>query len=118
MKDLREAAVELKGRKVSEGVRLKIQAASQKIYDQALKEGLIEIFDDSGAVFIKPGCGDCMGATADAFEAEETVISDSDRNFPGRMGKNRTVYLANPSVVAASAVAGKIISPEEFPLAA
>ena len=117
MKDLREAAVVLKGRKIAGHITLKIQAASQKIYEQAVKEGLIEIFDEAGATFIKPGCGDCMGATAEAFEAEETVISDSDRNFPGRMGKNRTVYLANPAVVAASAVAGRIIPPEELEIA-
>ena len=117
-KDLREAAYVLKGRKVAEGVRLKIQASSLEVYRRVRAEGLVEIFDEAGAIFIKPGCGDCMGATAEAFEAEETVISDSDRNFPGRMGKGRTVYLANPSVVAASAVAGKIISPEELPLTA
>src|SRR3990167_896976 len=114
MKDLREAAAVLKGRKIASGVRLNVQAASQKIYEQAQEEGLIEIFNEAGATFIKPGCGDCMGATKEAFEANETAISDSDRNFPGRMGKGRIVYLANPAVVAASAVAGKIIAPANY----
>lgn len=114
MKDLREAAAVLRGKKVAEGVRLKIQAASREIYEKARSEGLIEIFDEAGAIFIKPGCGDCMGATQEAFEANETVISDSDRNFPGRMGKGRTVYLANPAVVAASAVLGYIAAPEDL----
>lgn len=114
IKDLRETAAVLKGRKVSSGVRLKIQAASREVFEKARVEGLIEIFDQARAIFIKPGCGDCMGATREAFEANETVISDSDRNFPGRMGKNRLVYLANPAVVAASAVAGRICAPEEL----
>lgn len=114
IKDLREVADILKGRKIHPNIRMKIQASSLSVFRQAESEGLLDVFKSAGAQIVKPGCGDCMGATKDAFEKEEIVISDTNRNFPRRMGSKRTVYLANPGVVAASAVAGEICDPEDL----
>lgn len=113
-KDLKEASEVLNGRKIADWITMKVQASSLSVYRRANEDGLIDIFEKAGAQIIQPGCGDCMGATKDAFEKEEIVISDTNRNFPGRMGKKRTVYLANPAVVAASAILGRIGSPEEL----
>jgi 3-isopropylmalate/(R)-2-methylmalate dehydratase large subunit len=113
-KDLKEAAEVLNGRKIADWITMKVQASSLSVFRKAKEDGLIDIFKSAGAQIIQPGCGDCMGATKDAFEKEEIVISDTNRNFPGRMGKKRTVYLANPAVVAASAILGRIGSPQEL----
>lgn len=115
LKDLQEVAKVLQGRRVSPNVRMKIQASSLPVLRQARELGLIEIFEEAGAEVILPGCGDCMSATDDANDLEQVVISDTNRNFPGRMGKNRTVYLASPATVAASALLGKIAEPQNLP---
>ncbi|GFP35574.1 3-isopropylmalate/(R)-2-methylmalate dehydratase large subunit, partial [Candidatus Hakubella thermalkaliphila] len=114
LEDLRIAAQILKGHKVAKGVRLIVIPATQDIYRQALKEGLLEIFVDSGAVISTPTCGPCLGGHMGVLAEGEKAVSTTNRNFVGRMGHPESqVYLANPAVAAASAVAGYIISPEE-----
>jgi len=115
LEDLRVAAGVLKGRKVHPGVRCIVIPGSQKVYMDALKEGLIEIFIEAGAAVSTPTCGPCLGGHMGILAAGEKCISTTNRNFVGRMGSTESeVYLANPAVAAASAVAGKISSPEEI----
>ncbi len=110
--DLREAASILKGRKVKKGVRLIILPATPGIWKQALKEGLLEIFLDAGAVIGPPTCGPCLGGHMGILASGEVAIATTNRNFKGRMGSlDSFVYLSNPSVAAASAIAGEIIHP-------
>jgi 3-isopropylmalate/(R)-2-methylmalate dehydratase large subunit len=112
--DLRLAAGILKGKKVDSRVRCIVIPGSQKIYLEALKEGLIETFINAGAVVSTPTCGPCLGGHMGILAAGEKCISTTNRNFVGRMGSTKSeVYLANPAVAAASAIAGSIISPEE-----
>jgi 3-isopropylmalate/(R)-2-methylmalate dehydratase large subunit len=113
--DLREAARVLKGRKVSPNVRLIIIPATPSIYRQALKEGLFDIFLDAGSVISPPTCGPCMGAHMGILAKGERAIATTNRNFTGRMGHPESeVYLSNPAIAAASAVLGRIGSPEEL----
>jgi 3-isopropylmalate/(R)-2-methylmalate dehydratase large subunit len=112
--DLRSAARILKGRQVHPRVRCIVVPGSQEIYLQAMNEGLLEIFVRAGAAVSTPTCGPCPGAHMGAVGAGEKCISTTNRNFIGRMGSPKAeVYLANPAVVAASAVAGQIIHPKE-----
>jgi len=112
--DLRVAAEVLKGRKVAKYVRLIVIPATVDIYKQALSEGLFDIFLSAGAVISTPTCGPCLGGYMGVLADNEVAISTSNRNFVGRMGSPKSfVYLANPAVVAASAVAGKIADPNE-----
>ena len=112
--DLRAAARILKGRQVHPRVRCIVIPGSQEIYLQAMKEGLLEIFVRAGAAVSTPTCGPCPGAHMGAVGAGEKCISTTNRNFIGRMGSPKAeVYLANPAVVAASAVAGQIVHPRE-----
>ncbi|HEX8458208.1 MAG TPA: aconitase family protein [Pyrinomonadaceae bacterium] len=102
------------GRKVAPGVRLYLQFGSQKIKEYARSRGYIEIFERAGAELIDPSCGACINAGPGASKTAETVtVSAQNRNFPGRSGPGK-VYLASPYVVAASAIAGRIVEPEEF----
>jgi 3-isopropylmalate/(R)-2-methylmalate dehydratase large subunit len=102
------------GKRVAEGVRLYIQFGSQKIKQYARRMGYIEIFERAGAELIDPSCGACINAGPGASSSAETVtVSAQNRNFPGRSGPGK-LYLASPYVVAASAIAGKIIEPAEF----
>ncbi|MGE5626985.1 MAG: 3-isopropylmalate dehydratase large subunit [Solirubrobacterales bacterium] len=115
--DLRAAASVLKGRKVNKNVRTIIFPATQKIYLQAIREGLIEIFIEAGAVVSTPTCGPCLGGHMGVLAAGERAVATTNRNFVGRMGHPESeVYLASPAVAAASAVTGKISSPEEVVL--
>jgi 3-isopropylmalate/(R)-2-methylmalate dehydratase large subunit len=115
LEDLRIAAQILKGRKVHPGVRCIIIPGSQQVYLDALLEGLIEIFIKAGAAVSTPTCGPCLGGHMGVLAAGERCISTTNRNFVGRMGSPRSeVYLANPAVAAASAVAGRIVSPAEI----
>jgi 3-isopropylmalate/(R)-2-methylmalate dehydratase large subunit len=115
LEDLRIAAQILKGRKVHQGVRCIIIPGSQQVYLDALTEGLIEIFIKAGAAVSTPTCGPCLGGHMGVLAAGERCISTTNRNFVGRMGSPKSeVYLANPAVAAASAVAGRIASPEEL----
>jgi 3-isopropylmalate/(R)-2-methylmalate dehydratase large subunit len=115
MDDLRAAAEILKGRKVKKGVRCIVIPATQAIYLQAMEEGLLKIFIEAGAVVSTPTCGPCLGGYMGILAAGERCISTTNRNFVGRMGHvDSEVYLASPAVAAASAVTGKISSPEEL----
>ncbi len=102
------------GRRVAPGVRLYLQFGSQKIKQYARERGYIEIFERAGAELIDPSCGACINAGPGASRsASEVTVSAQNRNFPGRSGPGQ-VYLASPYVVAASAIAGRIVEPEEF----
>ncbi|HVF54646.1 MAG TPA: aconitase family protein [Pyrinomonadaceae bacterium] len=102
------------GRRVAPGVHLYLQFGSQKIKQYARERGYIEIFERAGAELIDPSCGACINAGPGASKSAETVtVSAQNRNFPGRSGPGK-VYLASPYVVAASAIAGRIVEPEEF----
>lgn len=111
--DLRVAAKILKGKKVHPKVRLIIAPATQKIYLEAVKEGLARIFIEAGGTFITPTCGPCIGGHAGVLAKGERAIATTNRNFRGRMGHlDSEVYLSGPAVAAASAIAGKIIHPD------
>jgi 3-isopropylmalate/(R)-2-methylmalate dehydratase large subunit len=113
LSDLRSAAKILKGRKVR--VRTEVLPAAQSIYMKAIKEGLITIFMESGAVIGPPTCGACCGAHMGVLGKGEICISTTNRNFPGRMGHVESqTYLASPMVVAASAITGKITDPRDI----
>ena len=113
--DMRAAAEILKGRKVAKGVRTIIIPATQHIYLQCIKEGLAEIFIDAGAIISTPTCGPCLGGYMGILADGERAVSTTNRNFVGRMGHTGSeVYLASPYVAAASAVTGKLASPEEL----
>jgi 3-isopropylmalate/(R)-2-methylmalate dehydratase large subunit len=113
LEDLRSAAAVLKGNTVSTHVRCLIFPATQKIYLEALREGLIETFVEAGAVVSTPTCGPCLGGHSGILARGEKAISTTNRNFVGRMGhKESEVYLASPAVAAASAVTGIISSPD------
>jgi 3-isopropylmalate/(R)-2-methylmalate dehydratase large subunit len=113
--DLREAAGILKGKKVHSGVRCLVFPGSQQVYLDALTEGLIEIFIKAGVAVSTPTCGPCLGGHMGVLAAGEKAIATTNRNFVGRMGSPRSeVYLSGPAVAAASAVAGKIVGPEEL----
>jgi 3-isopropylmalate/(R)-2-methylmalate dehydratase large subunit len=114
MEDLRVAASILKDKKVKKGVRVIIFPGTQNIYLQAMEEGLARIFVKAGAVFSTPTCGPCLGGHMGILAAGERAVATTNRNFVGRMGHPESeVYLASPAVAAASAIAGKIVSPEE-----
>jgi 3-isopropylmalate/(R)-2-methylmalate dehydratase large subunit len=114
LEDLRMAARVLRGNRVSPYIRLIIIPATQEIYRQAIKEGLIEIFLDAKAAISTPTCGPCLGGYMGVLAKGERAIATTNRNFVGRMGHPESeVYLSNPAVAAASAVKGRIASPEE-----
>lgn len=112
--DLRIAARVLKGKKINKNIRAIIIPATQNIYLQAVKEGLVEIFIKAGAVVSTPTCGPCLGGYMGILAKGERAISTTNRNFVGRMGDPESeVYLSSPAVAAASAITGRISSPEE-----
>ncbi len=114
LEDLRLAASIIKGHKVSNGLRLIVIPATQNIFRQALREGLIEIFIEAGAAVSTPTCGPCLGGHMGVLAAGERCLATTNRNFRGRMGsKDSEIYLAGPAVAAASAILGYIASPEE-----
>jgi 3-isopropylmalate/(R)-2-methylmalate dehydratase large subunit len=113
--DLRIAAEILKGRKVAKNVRTIIIPATNEIYLQAIKEGLVETFINAGAIVSTPTCGPCLGGYMGILAENERCVSTTNRNFVGRMGHTTSeIYLASPYVAAASAVAGKLASPEDL----
>jgi 3-isopropylmalate/(R)-2-methylmalate dehydratase large subunit len=117
LEDLREAAAVLKGKKVHPDVRMIIIPATQRIYMDALKEGLIEIFIESQAVVSPPTCGPCLGGHMGILAKGEKAIATTNRNFVGRMGHPESeVYLSNPAVASASGILGRIGTPEELGL--
>ena len=115
--DLRIAAKVLEGRKVAKGMRCIVIPATQKIYMDAMEEGLLKTFIQAGAVVSTPTCGPCLGGYMGILAAGERCVSTTNRNFVGRMGHvDSEVYLASPAVAAASAVTGKISVPAELGL--
>ena len=113
--DLRIAAEILRGRKVAKNVRAIIIPATNEIYLQAIREGLAEVFINAGAVISTPTCGPCLGGHMGILAENERAVSTTNRNFVGRMGHfSSEIYLASPYVAAASAVTGKLKSPEDL----
>jgi len=115
LEDLRMAADVLEGRKVADGVRCIIIPGSQQIHLEATKEGLVETFLESGCLVSTPTCGPCLGGHMGVLAAGEKAVATTNRNFIGRMGHPESeVYLAGPPLAAASAVAGRICSPDDL----
>jgi len=113
--DFAQAAKIMKGRKISAGLRCIILPGSQEVYAEAMKKGYIETFLKAGCVIAPPTCGPCLGGHMGILAGGETAISTTNRNFVGRMGAvSSRVYLASPYTAAASAVRGRIISPEQL----
>lgn len=114
IEDLRCAAEILDGKKVAKNVRCIVIPATQKVYMQAMKEGLLEIFINAGCAVSTPTCGPCLGGHMGILAKGERAVATTNRNFVGRMGHPESeVYLASPYVAAASAVTGKISQPSE-----
>ncbi|MBQ6713265.1 MAG: 3-isopropylmalate dehydratase large subunit, partial [Selenomonadales bacterium] len=114
IEDLEQAAEILKGKKVHDDVRAIIIPGSQHVYMEAMKRGYIETFIEANAIVSTPTCGPCLGGYMGILAAGERAVSTTNRNFRGRMGHvDSEVYLAGPSVAAASAVAGRIAEPKE-----
>lgn len=113
--DLRVAAEILRGRKVAPDVRLIVIPATQAVYSQAMREGLLQVFIEAGGAVSTPTCGPCLGGHMGILAEGERAIATSNRNFIGRMGHTKSeVYLANPAVAAASAILGRIAGPAEL----
>ena len=114
MEDMRKAAAILNGHTVHPDVRVMVIPATQKIFKQCMKEGLLDIFVDAGCAVNTPSCGPCMGGHMGVMAAGERCVSTTNRNFVGRMGHvDSLIYLASPEVAAASAIAGCIANPEK-----
>jgi 3-isopropylmalate/(R)-2-methylmalate dehydratase large subunit len=115
LEDLRAAAQIMKGQKVSDKVRMLVIPASREVYTQAMEEGLLRIFVDSGALVCNPCCGPCLGGHVGLLGPGEVSLSTSNRNFKGRQGSPEAeVYLSSAAVAAASAVYGKISDPRDM----
>ncbi len=115
IEDLREAAALMKGAKVHPSVRYIVSPASTAIYQQCLREGIIDIFTEAGAVFTNSSCSACFGGNMGIIAPDEVCASSSNRNFPGRMGaKNGRIYLMSPAATAAAAIRGEIADPREL----
>jgi len=114
IEDMRAAASVLRSRKIAEGVVLKIVPATDRVWQQCMDEGLIQVFKDAGALVSNAGCAGCAAGQVGQNGPGEVTVSTGNRNFPGKQGKG-SVYLASPEVVAASAVAGYITGPGIIP---
>jgi 3-isopropylmalate/(R)-2-methylmalate dehydratase large subunit len=115
MTDLRQAAEVLRGRSVHRGCRAIVVPASQRVYREALAEGLLDLFVEAGCVVSTPTCGACFGGHMGVLAAGETAVTTTNRNFRGRMGSpDAGVYLGNAWVAAAAAVAGELVDPAEL----
>ena len=115
LEDLEAAARILKGRKVHPRCRLIVIPASQRIYLEAARRGLIEVFLEAGAIVCGPTCGPCLGSHVGILGDGEVCVSSANRNFVGRMGSPKSkVYLASPATVAASAIEGRITDPRKY----
>lgn len=115
IEDMRVGAEIVRGRHVAPGVRMIVVPASQRVMRQMADEGLIDVFLDAGAFVSGPTCGACLGGYMGILAPGESAVASTNRNFIGRMGaKDSCVYLAGPAVVAASAIAGRIVTPDEL----
>jgi len=115
IEDLRIAAQIMKGKRVAKRTRMIVTPATQKIFLQAQKEGLMDILIEAGAVVSNPTCGACLGGYMGILGDGERCVATTNRNFVGRMGaRTSEIYLANSAVAAASAIAGKIVDPREI----
>jgi 3-isopropylmalate/(R)-2-methylmalate dehydratase large subunit len=115
IEDMRAAAEIIKGKKVNSDVRMIVVPASTEVQQQMIKEGLYDIFIDSGAFVSGPTCGACLGGYMGILAKDEVCVSTTNRNFIGRMGdKESKTFLANPYVVAASAITGRITDPNDL----
>jgi 3-isopropylmalate/(R)-2-methylmalate dehydratase large subunit len=115
LQDLKIAASILKKRKVAKGIKFIVAPSSRKIFQEALKLGIIDIFIKAGGVVVSPGCGPCVGTHNGIPADSEVVISTANRNFKGRMGNpNAFIYLASPATVVASAIKGHIADPRRY----
>ena len=114
IEDLRVAAQVLKGKKISDNVRGIVSPATPGVYSQALKEGIIEIFQDAGFCVTNPTCGACLGMSNGVLASGESCASTTNRNFNGRMGKGGMVYFMSPATAAATAIAGEIVNSDLF----
>ncbi len=115
IEDFRMAAELLKGKKINKNTRLLVLPASSEIYLQAMEEGLLKVFVEAGGIILNPGCGPCLGAHEGVMAPGEVTVSTANRNFRGRMGCNTAyIYLASPYVAAASALKGRIATPDEI----
>ncbi|MBQ3599796.1 MAG: 3-isopropylmalate dehydratase large subunit, partial [Lachnospiraceae bacterium] len=117
IEDLRIAAKVLEGKHVAKGMRCIVIPATQKIYLQAIDEGLVHTFINAGAIVSTPTCGPCLGGHMGILASGEKAVSTTNRNFVGRMGHIESeIYLASPAVAAASAITGKISQPSDLGL--
>ncbi len=114
IEDIRAAAAILKGKTIADSVRGILTPATPAVYSQALEEGLIKIFMDSGFCVLNPTCGACLGMSSGVLAEGETCASTTNRNFNGRMGKGGMVHLMSPVSAAAAAVTGEITDPRRF----
>jgi 3-isopropylmalate/(R)-2-methylmalate dehydratase large subunit len=114
IEDLRVAAKVLEGRKISDSVRGIVSPATPKVFNTALKEGIIKIFMDAGFCVTNPTCGACLGMSNGVLAQDEVCASTTNRNFNGRMGKGGMVHLMSPATAAASAIAGHITNSEIY----
>jgi len=115
LEDLRLAAAVLKGRRVREGTRCIVAPASKRVFEDALREGIIEVLISAGCTVAPPTCGPCVGAHMGILASGEVAVSTTNRNFPGRMGhKDSKVFLASPLTAAAAAVEGRISDPRKY----
>jgi 3-isopropylmalate/(R)-2-methylmalate dehydratase large subunit len=114
IEDIRAAASILKGRKIADSVRGILTPATPAIYSQALDEGLIKIFMDSGFCVLNPTCGACLGMSSGVLAEGEVCASTTNRNFNGRMGKGGMVHLMSPLTAAAAAITGELTDPRQF----
>jgi 3-isopropylmalate/(R)-2-methylmalate dehydratase large subunit len=115
IEDIREGAAILRGHKVAPNVRFIVSPASTSIYHQCLKEGLIELYTDAGAVFTNSSCSACFGGNMGILAPDEVCASSSNRNFPGRMGpKEARIYLLSPAATVAAAIRGELADPRDY----
>lgn len=113
--DLQEAASVLKGRKVNTNVRMLVSPASDSIYNRSMRDGILQVLSDAGAMILAPSCGACLGLHSGILAKGERAISSTNRNFVGRMGhKEAEIFLGSPATVAASAIAGRITDPRDY----
>jgi 3-isopropylmalate/(R)-2-methylmalate dehydratase large subunit len=115
IEDLRIAAQIVRGKRVARRTRMIVTPATQKVFLQAQREGLIETLIEAGAVVSNPTCGACLGGYMGILGDGEKCVATTNRNFVGRMGaRTSEIYLANSAVAAASAIAGKLVDPREI----